>query len=212
MRPNKNAVWGCAAGFVGLTRLWVWLHRFSRGFLNTEKPKSIFSFLFHAILLYKGQESITLVGLHITPFQFFLIQDSVHFLSYLQIPLSKLVASEQDGTRNCWLRCLSTWSIESRINQCVVCPWLVLLRAEECMQDGWRHIQLRPVFFFRYLIISWNFSRWKYIFVHLSFLFSSMTFIRCICEKCSYFELCFSLLSFQNSSSYQTLSGIRVYV
>ena len=155
---------------------------------------------------------ITLVGLHITPFQFFLIQDSVHFLSYLQIPLSKLVASEQDGTRNCWLSCLSTWSTESCINQCVVCPWLALLRAEECMQDGWRHIQLRPVFFFRYLIISWNFSRWKYFFVHLSFLFSSMTFIRCICEKCSYFELCFSLLSFQNSSSYQTLSGIRVYV
>lgn len=118
---------------------------------------------------------ITLVGLHIAPFQFFLIQDS---LSHLQIPLSKLVASEQDGARNYWLRCLPTWSTESHINQCMVCPWLALLRADECLQDGWRHIQLRPVIFFlRYLIISWNFSRWKYFFVHLSFVFNSMTLL-----------------------------------
>lgn len=104
---EKCSFRGCEAGFVGLRRLWVWLPQFSRGLLNTEKPKSIFGFLFHTILPYNGQESVTSNRTLDRSF----VQDSVHFLSRLQITFIKTSCQWPRCTRIYWLR----WSTESHV-------------------------------------------------------------------------------------------------
>lgn len=136
---------GCEAGFVGLRWLWVCLPQCSRGLLNTEKPKSIFGFLFHTILPYNGEESVTSNRTLDHSF----VQDSVHFLSHLQITFIKTGCQWPRCTRIYWLRCASRWSTESHVDMCVrsVCPCLVPSRTDGWVQDVWRHIQPHSVSF-----------------------------------------------------------------